>query len=374
MLPKQPIRPVNPFRVGEIVTGDSYCERPEAEKALAKLLKAKHRVLLKDERRTGKTSLTQEVARKYFGNRMVRVALTPAPDSSEIASALLTGWGNFIQQTSKNWMDRLIRQGLDFSVDLKVLKINPKAAGPMDGIAQFFSLLDGEKRKPILFFDEFQFAAELPVQESSKFFWSLRDGLQSRPNIPVVFAGSDRNRLADIFFHGRNPFYNTVQVPDLPAIDPSRMRTFIGDRFARGGLVLTEEGWAAVMDYTRGIPGYIQELCLAIWDVAKGRDIDSNAIDAGITRILRQYNGFRDLVNLTPLQLRFGHGIAILEPDSVTTSEFLEFTKLKSSSSALRPRKLFEEDLNVIEKREGRYRFYNPFMREWFRRQRSHPI
>jgi hypothetical protein len=364
-----PVRPVNPFRVGEIVTGDAYCARPDAERALASLLRSKQRVLLQDERRTGKTSLTCEVARKHFGNRIVRIALSPSSESLEIVNALLTGWGNFVRFTSKNWMDRLVRQGLNFSVDLKILKVTANPARPTDGISKFFSLVDDEKKKPILFFDEFQFAAEMPEKESTKFFWALRDALQLRADVPVVFAGSDRNRLADIFFHARNPFYNTVHVLDLPPVDLGRMKAFVSERFTRGGLSLSDEGWTAIVEFTRGVPGYIQELCLAVWEVAGGRKIDAAAVEDGVSRVLRQFDNFRELVNLTPLQLRFGHGVAALEPESVTNAAFLEFTQIKSSSSALRPRKLFEEDLNVIEKRDGQYRFYNPFMREWFRRQ-----
>ncbi|MCC5841558.1 MAG: hypothetical protein JJT96_15695 [Opitutales bacterium] len=72
-------------------------------------------------------------------------------------------------------------------------------------------------------------------------------------------------------------------------------------------------------------------------------------------------------MTLTPLQLRFGNGIAVLELPSVTTQAFLTHARIKSSAAALRPLKLFESDLNVIEKRDGRYRFYNPFVAEWFR-------
>lgn len=361
-------RPVNPFRVGEIVRGDAYCPRPAAEQALAKLLRGKQRVLLQDERRTGKTSLAYEVARSHFNNEIIRIPLMPASDSMDIVTALLSGWGDYMRQRRKtNWIERLAELGLTVTVDLKVIKIAPQPTQPLDGISQFFRVLDSQKLKPILFFDEFQFAAQLPQNESDKFFWSLRDALQNRPEIAVIFAGSDRNRLTDIFFHAKNPFYNTVHVFELPPIDPAAMREFVAERFGRGGLRLPDCTWEKIQALTRGVPGYVQELCMAIWEVAEGPFIDEKTVEVGVERILRQFDSFRDFVSLTPLQRRFAKSVATLEPSSVTTQAFLDHARIKSSAAALRPLKLFENDLNVIEKRDGRFRFYNPFVAEWFR-------
>lgn len=117
-------------------------------------------------------------------------------------------------------------------------------------------------------------------------------------------------------------------------------------------------------------PGYIQELCGAIWDeTASGSAIDSATIERALNAVfLREQDLFSTFMrHLTALQARILRSVATLGGKSVCSKEFLAASATYNASSVkVALAKL--EKAQLIYWFDGDYRFVNPFFREWLKR------
>ena len=80
---------MNPFRYGEVVTGKDFCRRPVLVSQLRQRLESGRNTAIVGERRTGKTSLIHETARRIRGLRLMHAQLWAVKSVDDVAQRLI---------------------------------------------------------------------------------------------------------------------------------------------------------------------------------------------------------------------------------------------------------------------------------------------
>jgi len=96
---------MNPFRYGEVVVDKDFCPRPELLAALREHIEASRKVVVLGERRTGKTSLIFEAARRMSGLRMIYAQLWAVKSVADVADRLIKGFST--AQSKGGWIERV---------------------------------------------------------------------------------------------------------------------------------------------------------------------------------------------------------------------------------------------------------------------------
>ena len=123
----------------------------------------------------------------------------------------------------------------------------------------------------------------------------------------------------------------------------------------------------AIARFTRDTPGFIQELCDALWQMSdKGTTFEEKDITAALEVIFaREQDHYTFAVRqLTALQTRVLRAIAENGGKEVTSGAFLETAHVYNAASVKKAIAKLEH-LEIIYNFDGEYRFTSPFFREW---------
>ena len=198
----------------------------------------------------------------------------------------------------------------------------------------------------------------------------MRSRLQLDSLKPYIFLGSVRNRMTDIFWHPSSPFYHSAAAFPVGEIDADDFFAFIKARFATGKRKMDRATFDAISKLSCATPGYVQELCDAVWDeTSAGDTIDDSAINRALNSVFaREQEHFTMFMRrLTALQARVLKSIAVLGGKAVFSKEFLASSATYNASSVkVAVGKLENEE--IIYSFNGEFKFINPFFGEWVRR------
>ena len=225
------------------------------------------------------------------------------------------------------------------------------------------------KRKVCAVLDEFQDILDL--EDGERILAIMRARIQLDSRTPYIFLGSVRNRMTNIFWHPSSPFYHSAAAFPVGGIDPDDFFAFIKARFATGKRSLDRAAFDAISDIANATPGYIQELCDAIWDETSfGEAIDSSIIERALNSLFaREQEHFTTFMRqLTAHQTRVLKSVATLGGKAVCSKEFLAASATFNASSVKVALGKIEK-VQMIYWFDGDYRFVNPFFRKWLQRQ-----
>lgn len=176
--------------------------------------------------------------------------------------------------------------------------------------------------------------------------------------------------MSDIFWKHSSPFFHSATSLPVGEIDADDFFTFLGGRFATGKRTFPRGLFDEVSARSRNIPGFVQELCDAMWQVsAPGDVLNDDALRRGLETIFareRDHYAFA-LKSLTPLQARVLAAIAERGGREIYSAAFLEKADTRNATSVKKAvDKLERED--IVYFFEGEYRLANPFFGEWMKR------
>ena len=363
----------NPFKYGCVVDGEYYCARADLARQLKSFVESGQNVVIQGERRTGKTSLVRETVGRMRGWKLLYVDLlyirTVADLCRRIAQAVSEMDSNrgFLEKTAK-FISRL-RPTLSFDGQTggPVLSVDAAASREPDCVEVLLNMIaeHARIRKICVVFDEFQDILDL--EDGNQVLAVMRSRIQLDPRTPYVFLGSVRNRMTDIFWHPDSPFYHSAAALPVGRIDDAVFKSFIAARFATGKRRMPDGLWHEISSVSDGIPGYVQELCEALWSVSEpSATLESGDLSAALELIFsREGDHFGMFVrDLTTLQLKVLGGLAKKGGKGVFAGEFLSETGVLNAASVRRALTRLEKS-GLIYYFENEYRFVNPFFKEW---------
>ena len=367
---------MSPFKYGCTVSDEFFCPRPELERRLSGHIKSGQHVAVVGPRRTGKSSLVLETARKAKGYSLFHVDFLDVRSRAEMCKRMVASLSRL--EATDSWfskmMKMLVRLRPTLSIDPRdgspTICIDTREAAALGSLDCILDALVAQtaRRKVCVVLDEFQDIMDLDDGENVLAIMRSRIQLDSRT--PYIFLGSVRHKMLDIFLDSRSPFYHGAALFDVGDIKADDFYRFLCRRFAVGRRSFPRESFDAIAAAVRNTPGYIQEVCDALWQSSKAGDTlqvsdIAKSLDVIFARESEHYSFA--IRQLTALQVQVLTAISTRGGKEIYSGDFLTAASVKSTASVKRAMsRLIDEGLVYFT--DGEYRIDNPFFAEWVKR------
>lgn len=368
----------NPFRYGEIVTGNSFCNRKDEIQELSKYMLNSENVWFYSPRRYGKSSLIYECINKMRSQTIIcYIDLFPTSSEEDYLRELAKKVAMATATTTKRLIDiaKTFFSSLAPTVIIDndgnpVLKFGVNREGYIAQIAEEIldvpqKIAENQKRPVVIVLDEFQ---EVSKYSDKKWQHKIRSYIQKHKNVSYIFAGSQKNMMANFFAKKESPLYNTALHFPLEPIVLEEFVKFIHSKFLKTKKRISSDVIAEIYSFSRGSPHYIQYLCNVLWDITPESSKASEKKLSQAISILtaREEKLFINIAELlSRLELQVVIALATKErEEKILSARFLQKYAL-SSTSGVRAALIRMEEKGLLEKNGHDYEFTNPVFRYW---------
>jgi len=238
-------------------------------------------------------------------------------------------------------------------------------------IESLLRFLDSQKIPVLLAIDEFQQIISYPEKNIEAL---LRSQIQILKNVNLIFSGSSRHLLSEMFSNGNRPFFASTQFLYLKEIERSIYKDFIRKIFKGSDRIIEEESLEYIMDFSRAHTFYTQSVCNRLFASGIKKisvDIAMQKCNQLLTEHEQLFFQFRNL--LTQLQWNLLQAIAregkVYQP---TSKSFIEKHKIgipanvqRGIESLLNKEMIFRENDNT----GSYYSVYDLFLARWLENQ-----
>jgi hypothetical protein len=369
------IMAINPFIFGRIVTGEDFCPRPDAERALRSCLATRRNTLILGPRRVGKSSLIFQSCSARPVSRLIYAQLWAVKSLEDLAARMVRGMSS--AAATPSMLQRLggllasLRPKIEFDPVTGAPSLTlaaGMAASPREihGVFDALESLSAGGRL-VVALDEFQDVALLP--DADALIGEIRGRIQRQSDVTYLFAGSIRHRLEGLFTHPGSPFFKAVEVLEVGGLDDALFRNYLRERFERGKRRTDDAFLDSVLDTADRIPSDVQQLCSSLWEVTREKQTLGPAdLGAGIGRLIAGRRGtYEAMVHpLTDIQMRVLRTVARRGGQEPQSRGFIEESGVRLPASIKRALLRLSE-LEMLFNDRGIWRFFDPFFRAWIR-------
>lgn len=370
----------NPFVVSGYIKPEYFCDRKAESDRLTKLLLNGNNVVLKSDRRMGKTGLIQycfdrpELSENYY---TFFIDILHTSCLQEFVHELGRAVYEQTMPRGRKMTQRFLKalRSLNGKFGFDAVAGTPTFSVGLGDIEQpeytleeIFGYLQQADRPCIVAIDEFQQIGKYPEKNTEAL---LRGHIQKIANCHFVFAGSEKHMLGLMFDSRNRPFYKSSDNMDLYAIPREIYVEFICEKFMEKGRKIQSEVAGKVYDMFEGHTYYVQKtMNEAFSNTAIGEDCSMETVTYSLNDVLesnaslyKEYLSKMTLRQKTLLYAIAQEGWA----SQITSAAFIKRHKLVSSSSVQAAvKKLLEEEFILEESK--RYRISDRFFSLWIRR------
>lgn len=369
----------NPFVTSGYASPEYFCDREEETKTLLRWLVNENNVAIISTRRMGKTGLIEhcfhqpEIKEEYYTFLIDIYATKTLRDFVfQLGKAILNTLKPKGRKAWELFLNTLVSVRAGFSLDLSGLPSWNIELGdiksPAVTLDEIFRYLEQADKPCIVAIDEFQQVAGYPEKSIEA---ELRTLIQHCRNARFIFAGSQRHLMGEMFISPARPFYQSVSIMHLKAIDLNAYIEFASSHFLTSGKKIDTEVIYSLHERFEGITWYIQKLLNVLFAMTpKGETCNTSMVNAALEFVLDSYSfSYSELLFQLPEKqkellvaiCKEGHATAL------TSGKFIHRYSLPSASSVQSALKgLLEKDFVTREKNE--YLVYDRFFAEWLRR------
>ncbi|MCD4763317.1 MAG: hypothetical protein K8R28_04745, partial [Desulfobacterales bacterium] len=364
---------MNPFKYGTIVSGKDFCGRKTLLKQIIGYIESSQHIVILGERRVGKSSAVYEAVIKCNGERLLYVDLLGIKSIDALCRRILRAIVVLEQKTG--WFDKIIKTlsylrptiSADPITSMPTVSFDASVEMKANSIPEVLTLIESldKKRPVVVVFDEFQDI--LNLEDSNEALAILRSKIQFQGDIPYIFVGSIRHKMDEIFTHHDSPFFKSAIPMTVDPLSYKEFSEFLKKKFIGGQRKIEDKVLEKVFEIANNIPGDIQQLCEALWEVTLEKEIIGpdklkNALELIFAREQKSYENYINL--LTNIQLRCLMAIAKEGGKSVFSISFMKSAGFNNPSSVRRAITRMLK-LNILFEIGGEYKFINPFFRAW---------
>lgn len=365
-----------PFKFGCIVEDEHFCPRPELQRELARHIRGGQNLVLQGERRRGKSSLIVKSVRDIRGMGLLYVDLMGIETRSDFCRRVVEGVvdldrsRSFIRKTVALLSQLRPLVTIDANTGTPSVSIDVRSAASPSGVCAVMSMIAAQarERKVCVVFDEFQDILGLP--DSAQVLAEIRSRVQFLSETSIVFLGSVRNQMAEIFNHPKSPFFKSALQVDVSEIDRDTFVRFLAERFRKARRRVEESFVGELFDSVEGVPGDLQELCDALWAVTdSGEAVSRERLDAAYRYIFAHEGSSYEIYlrQLTLQQRKVLRALAVAGGAHTLSNEFRDLAGVHNASSVKKALQRIVELGHSYYYRDA-YRFANPFFRAWVTR------
>ena len=370
----------SPLIVSGHIKPQYFCDRQAESERLIKLLCNGNNVVLKSDRRMGKTGLIQycfdkpELNKKYYTFFIDILHTTCLQEMvHELGRAVY-------EQTvphGKKMTQRLLKalrslngkMGFDANTGMPTFSLGlGDIEQPEYTLEEIFQYLQQADRPCIVAIDEFQQIGRYTEKNIEAL---LRGQIQKIDNCHFIFAGSEKHMLGRMFDDANRPFYKSADSMCLEAISRDVYVEFVCRMFAERDRHLDKTLAEKVYDLFEGHTYYVQKTMNETFsNTVKGEQCTDETIQLSLQAILDGNDMFyREILSRLPLrQKTLLYAITVDKKASqITSAAFIKRHNLASASSVQTAIKKLREDDLVIEE-EKQYRVSDRFFALWILR------
>ncbi len=368
----------NPFKFGEVVTGDCFANREREIKDIAEHIKAGQNLFIYSYRRLGKTSLIKNVM-EALAKRKEVIAVYVDIQKATSQAQFIEVYSNSISNaliTRKERLEKISRffrrivpsfevdQSGIWKVSFDFSKTRANLERTLEEVFEMpQKIAFSYKKRVVVVFDEFQ---EIEGLDGKAFERKVRSFIQHHNDVCYIFMGSKTHMITDMFNNSERALYKSAAVYPISVIDRKQMENFVRRRFRNSGKVIPKELAQEIVELSSNIPYNIQLLSFNVWSLAKHK-VSNEAITKAIDTIMHTQNElFFSLYDSASLHQR-----SVLYALSQTKEVFSKDSVLKynlgtSSSVQASLRALIKN--GMVHKDEAEYYIADPFFKIWLQR------
>lgn len=369
----------NPFVVTGRIKPEYFCDREQESARMIKLLCNGNNVVIRSERRMGKTGLIQhcfdhkKIADNYYTFFVDILHTTSLKelvyDLGRAVYAQTVSHGRKLTQRFVQVLKSLNGKfGFDAATGLPSFNITlGDIENPEFTLEEIFHYLQQADRPCIVAIDEFQQIAKYPEKNIEAL---LRGHIQKIDNCHFIFAGSERHLLGMMFDSASRPFYKSADNISLDAITREKYVAFMEEQFQKRRKALPTAIAKQIYDMFEGHTFYVQKLLNETFsNTAAGSACDEQTLCYSLKSIIDGNDSYyREILSRTTVrQKSLLYAIAAEGWAShITSADFIMRYRLATASAVQTAlKKLRDEDL-VVEA-DRRYRISDRFFGLWIR-------
>ncbi len=373
----------NPFRFGQVVSGDLFCNRKSEIKQITRDLTGGQSIVLYSPRRYGKTSLLQAVSKELRTRKILygNADFFACNSSEKVVNAVSRATAKAIIDDLKSIEKFVKRAAQIFTRARFSIRYEPNGTGSfgispefssqatsIDNLSDVFSGLSSylkkSKKRAVIVLDEFQQI----IRVNSNLEAEFRTIIQQQDRVAFAFLGSRTQLLKDMFSNEKRPFYHAAKIMELGPIETEALAEFIKSRFKKIAVSISDELALKIATRVKGHPDYAQRLCSHILDGLEAKTVSEEFIEQGVSRMLSSLTpSFAGIFEELPL--RESQVMTILAehgPLRTFSNKMLQPYDMGTPSLHKALSNLIKKDL--IRKDKGsEYYVVDNFLHEWIR-------
>ena len=364
---------MNPFKYGMVVSGKDFCGRKALLEQICNHIISSQRVVILGERRVGKTSAVYEAIHRCKNVRFLYVDMLGIKSVDGMCRRILKAI--IVQEQKKGWFEKIFKTlahlrpsiSVDPITSLPTVSFDSSIELAADSIPEVFNLMGSlfKKQRFVVVFDEFQDI--LNLADAHEALALLRGEIQFQRKISFIFVGSIRHKMEEIFTNHDSPFFKSAITFVVDTLPHKEFSKFLKNKFSRGHRQIDDMVLEKVFQISENIPGDIQQLCGAMWEITTEKEMISadklkDAIELIFAREQKSYESYISL--LTNIQTKVLTAVAKQGGKQIFSAAFMKPSGFTNPSTVRRAvNRLLQ--LNILFESSGAYRFVNPFFRAW---------
>lgn len=367
----------NPFKYGELCTGENFCNRQAELKRLRGAFRDGQSVVLISPRRWGKSSLVNQALQTYKGKVIaVKIDCFGIKSCDEFYAlflkSVLAATSNKVQQVAdsiKNFVRGLIPfikysvgegEEIKISIDMPVSKAG---ADEILDLAQKIAHL--RKVRMVCCIDEFQKVTEWT--DGDLLLEKLRSHWQKHKEVSYCLYGSKRHLMASMFSDSSQPFYRFGETLFLQKIQKDEWVRFITGEFKRTGKVMDIALAASLAERVQCHSYFVQYLGRICWNNTPGK-VTPEILQTSYEEFLNDHVALFQQIckGLTRYQTNYLRAVVAGE-SKFTSQRVLGQYGIGSQGNIKRIMDTLQ-DLEVLDFASGQPVFCDPYFEPLFRR------
>jgi len=341
-------RPENPFYTIIQIPDEYFCDRGKETDEIIRLIQNGNNVVLKAQRRIGKSSLiqhifNQEPIKSGYNTLYVDIFGTKNLDDFHIAfqNKLLNAPFAKAAKIKKNFA--MLAKGLNVSlgeynpvtgsISLPSIGSTPSQL-PKIPMEELFDFLENTRKPNLVVFDEFQQIQYYPERMAA----ILRSFTQRMNNTKFIFSGSSNHMLTVMFQMANQPFYKSAEPFEIYPLSRETYSQFCSRIFTEYEKEITDDAVTFLYYLFSGETAPMQETMNHVFrKVQSHQKADINSIKDAVNELLdARDTSFREILNRIEREKTRNTLFCIAAmgvADSLTSSQVMKDYHLDNASS-----------------------------------------
>lgn len=369
---------LNPFPTRDYIGPEYFCDRRHEMEQLLSAIENQRHITLISQRKMGKTALIKHLF--YTLNKRNDISvhyfdIYPTQNLKDFTNQLCNSLIGYFESRPEKVVQKLIRILGQFRPKLTLDEFSGKPGIELDlqtesearhSLMTLFNYLSEQEKQVVIAIDEFQQITQYPESNVEAI---LRSHIQGCNNISMIYSGSNRHMLTNLFNDYARPFYQSSGFLFLERLNRDLYFEFITGHFKAVRRIIADDALNYLYEWTTGITYFVQEVCNRLYSTRDKR-IGIPEVNAVLLQIMEErtpiYLIYRDMLTRHQFNLLIALSKEVYT-DQPTSSWFLAQHNLGAASSVKRSLEALINK-NLICQEDGKYSLQEVFLMRWLQR------